>query len=574
MLRSRGIGAELLDAHLLGLSMQETLKKFVGAYCNTPLLGVHLVYLWEKTEEVFNLLSQLRRHNKKLHINLYGYYPTFAYREILQRFPFVDSVTLGEPEHPFLELAQALIGPTVAPTGASRVIARGEAPKSRQGGRQKTTLKLPLDPSQAGFASGEQSDPKGHCEGRSTSGGEAISYPLGSLLRSARNFGFASLAMTSQAICLDGQRGSPDLSHIKGIAFKKGEEIIANYRDEYVDPDSLPFPDRSLLPLYQEKGLATYLLGSRGCYRRCTFCYVSPFNGSWRGRSPENLFEELCDLYNKGVRYFYFADANFFGPGRAGKERAKRLADIILKEGLNIRFGMECRVNDLEKDSLSRLVAAGLREVFLGVESACNHTLKKFRKGTTQEVNSRAIALLRHFGIEPNLGFIMFEPQTTLEDVRANLEFLKDNKLLRSPAITAHLLSHKQTLFKGTSDYHKRREKRCRDRASALSNQNEYEAPYKFKDPKVQSFYEVVSLLCQNVLSTLTPEEANSCCTTPDKKGTLQKINNVLIETYEKILSVFEALKCQSNGEGYKEAKTLSTEALRTITLLYHEKRH
>ncbi|MEK7241372.1 MAG: radical SAM protein [Planctomycetota bacterium] len=502
LLRSKGIDVELMDAHLLGLSVQDTLKelmkKFVGAYCNTPLLGVHLVYLWEKTEEVFGLLSKIKSLNPRVHINLYGYYPTFAHREILQRFPFVDSVTLGEPEYPFLGLAQAIIHPN-PPSSSGR--ACSASPTAKQA--------LPLQ-----------------------------------------------------------------LQHIKGIAFRKGEEVVANYRDEDDEPDNLPFPDRSLLPLYQEKGLATYILGSRGCYGRCTFCYVSPFYGGWRGRSPQNIFEELKDLYENGVRYFYFADANFFGPGRAGRERARELADIILKEGINIRFGMECRANDLEEDSLSRLVEAGLREVFLGIESACDPTLKRFRKDTSQEVNRRAIGLLRRFGIEPNLGFIMFEPHTSLKDIRTNFEFLKDTRLLRSPAITAHLLSHKQTLFMGTADYHT-----CRDRASALSEETDrpkglslhwdgYETQYDFEDPGVKSFYEIVSRLCNEVLSILTPAlyqkgtgpgDAQSCCTPQPEKGHLLEINKILAETYDKILCLYE------DGNGNKEASNLVNEAVGAI---------
>ncbi|HHT9155137.1 MAG TPA: B12-binding domain-containing radical SAM protein [Candidatus Tripitaka sp. YC43] len=468
LLRSKGITVELLDANLLGLSMQETLKKLVGAYYNTPLLGVHLVYLWEKTEEVFGLLSKIKSHNPKTHINLYGYYPTFAHREILLRFPFVDSVTLGEPEYPFLELAQAL-GDSKETPDLSHI--KGLACKDS------------------------------HCE-RS----EAISQ--------WDCFGTTSLAMTTK-----------------------------------VEPDGLPFPDRSLLPLYQEKGLATYILGSRGCYGRCTFCYVSPFYGGWRGRSPQNIFEELKDLYENGVRYFYFADANFFGPGRAGRERARELADIILKGGINIRFGMECRANDLEEGPLSRLVEAGLREVFLGIESACDPTLKRFRKDTSQEVNRRAIELLRRFGIEPNLGFIMFEPHTSLKDIRTNFEFLKDTGLLRSPAITAHLLSHKQALFMGTLDYHKF--------GNCTRNHpfTGYEAQYDFEDLRVQSFYEIVCQLCHGVLSVLTPAlyqkgtgpgDAQACCTPLHEDDRLLELNKSLVNTYEEILCQYE------NGVGHR----------------------
>ncbi|MDI6761325.1 MAG: radical SAM protein, partial [Candidatus Brocadiaceae bacterium] len=446
-------------------------------------------------EEVFGLLSKIKSLNPGVHVNLYGYYPTFAHREILLHFPFVDSVTLGEPEYPFMELAQVI-------------------------------TQLPPTP-----------------------------YSL---------------------------------PPVKGLAFRNVEcgirnaEFCTPHSAPYTPPDSLPFPDRSLLPLYQEKGLATYILGSRGCYGRCTFCYVSPFYDGWRGRSPQNIFEELKDLYENGVRYFYFADANFFGPGRAGRERAKELADIILKAGLNIRFGMECRANDLEEDSLSRLVEAGLREVFLGIESACDHTLKRFRKDTSQEVNRRAIGLLRHFGIEPNLGFIMFEPYTSLKDIRTNFEFLKDTRLLRSPAITAHLLSHKQTLFMGTADYHT-----CRDRArpkdggfstSALPEETDrplglslhwggYEAHYDFEDPGVKSFYEVISQLCHGVLSILTPVDAQSCCTPQPERGHLLEINKILVETYNKILCLYETCseRSESNGRGNKEASILVNKAIGAI---------
>ncbi|MBI5125283.1 MAG: radical SAM protein [Planctomycetes bacterium] len=283
---------------------------------------------------------------------------------------------------------------------------------------------------------------------------------------------------------------------------------------------------------------------------------MSPFYGGWRGRSPQNIFEELKDLYENGVRYFYFADANFFGPGRAGKERAKELADIILRGGLNIRFGMECRANDLEEDPLSRLVEAGLREVFLGIESACDPTLKRFRKDTSQEVNRRAIGLLRHFGIEPNLGFIMFEPHTSLKDIRTNFEFLKDTGLLRSPAITAHLLSHKQTLFMGTADYNVYGVQRpCRWDSPLTQSMDSikigysftgYEAQYDFEDLRVKSFYEAASRLCNEVLSLLTSGDSQACCTPLHEDDRLLELNKSLVNTYEEILCQYE------NGVGHR----------------------
>lgn len=57
----------------------------------------------------------------------------------------------------------------------------------------------------------------------------------------------------------------------------------------------------------------------------------------WRGRSPENIVEEMDRIISKrGTREFYFTDPNFFGPRQRGQERALRLAYLL--KARNIRF--------------------------------------------------------------------------------------------------------------------------------------------------------------------------------------------------------------------------------------------
>ncbi|MDO8136346.1 MAG: hypothetical protein Q6354_01790, partial [Candidatus Brocadiales bacterium] len=104
LLKSEAIPVEILDAHLLGWSIDRTLEELSKR--SPKLLGVHTLYLWDNTQEVFGMFSKLKERGIKAHINLFGYYPTFAYQGILEQFPFIDSVTIGELEHTFLELAQ------------------------------------------------------------------------------------------------------------------------------------------------------------------------------------------------------------------------------------------------------------------------------------------------------------------------------------------------------------------------------------------------------------------------------------------------------------------------------------
>lgn len=457
-LKSNNYDIDIVDANLYGWSFNETIQELKKR--NFKLLGVHLVYLWENTASVFEMLMDFRRSVPDAHINLYGHFPTFAYKELLANYPFVDSVTIGEPETTFLELSDAVTN-------------------------NKNTSAL---------------------------------YTINGLALNSIN-----------------SKNEDDVSK-SNVTLNKPREPVLNL-------DNLPFPYRNDFELTKKKGVSTFILASRGCYGKCTFCYLDNFYGeesSWRGRSPENVFSEMYDIYeNLDESYFYFADANFFGPGKKGKERACELTNLIMDKGLNIKFGIECRTNDIEDKTIGVLVRAGLKDVFLGVESGSQRSLNKFRKFTTVEDNKKAINILRRYGIEPNYGFIMFEPDSTLADVRENYEFLKEMKMLNSPSITAHLLHHKQTVFKGTRDYEKN------IGAVGPDSVVMYERPCEFKDKAVEALSENINTFCLKILKDLSlnrnfkSEERDSCVYDEDDTFSKQK-NEQLIEHFEQTLCSYE----------------------------------
>ena len=321
-----------------------------------------------------------------------------------------------------------------------------------------------------------------------------------------------------------------------GIVQNKPRKPVSNL-------NNLPFPCRDDFDLKKKRGISTYILASRGCYGKCTFCYLDNFYGDesqWRGRSPENIFNEISDIYEKlGERYFYFADANFFGPGRKGKEHACELAGLFIDNGIKIEFGIECRVNDVEEKTIAALVKAGLKDVFLGVESGSQRSLTKFRKYTTVEDNKNAIIILRKYGIEPNYGFIMFEPDSTLADIRENFEFLKEMKMLNLPSITAHLLHHKQTIFKGTLDFEKI------NNGSKPVSEIMYECTYEFKDKSVKELSDDINTFCLQSLEDIfrnrdvKNKDFDSCVYNENDLFSKQ-INEELIEHFETTLSSFE----------------------------------
>lgn len=522
LLKAERVPAEILDANLMGWSMERTVGELSKR--SPQLLGVHTVYFWDKTREIFDMLSTFRKFCPHTHISLFGFYPTFSYNEILKRFPFIDSVIVGEPEYTFLELAKQILASTEHRSLESIDCVNGHLRESSSSlpndiGVRQTGLheKRPLQESQ--------------------------------ILSNLSDLG---------------------LSNVEGLAFAidstTGRKVIKNkLRPLFSNLDCLPFPDRSHLQQHKKHGIATYILGSRGCYARCTFCCINPFYGDgwpWRGRSAENIFEEIRALYDGlGVRYFYFADANFFGPGGEGKERALKLADLIISNGLRIKFGMECRANDIEERSLSRLVQAGLSEVFLGIESGCQHVLNQFKKGVSTEMNIRAVETLRRCGIEPSLGFIMFRPDSRLTDIRENFEFLKRLKLLRTPAVTAHILHHRQTFFRGTPEF----SYALNRPGTVLEPLTGYEALCTFDDPNVAAFYEVAASLCRSVLGMLRPEDAD-VCNISVSNGRLGAINDAVVTAYGRLLSMFE-----DGGvvRGASLARRICDESLRHVCSMY-----
>ena len=238
------------------------------------------------------------------------------------------------------------------------------------------------------------------------------------------------------------------------------------------------------------------VLASRGCYNRCSFCLVPALAGrGWRGRSVDSVAAEVADLVERGKRDFYFVDPNFIGPGRRGRARARELARALA--GLKIGFGMETRAGDLDQDLVEELAAAGLQGLLLGLESAHPAALERMGKNTPPPVNLAAIRAVRAAGLEPEVGFLMFDPQGALEEVEANFAFLQEAGLLDRLSRTANLLSHQQIALLGTPLYARAAAQGRLSPRGVLG----FEGVISFRDRRVAWLAGPVRALCLEVLA-------------------------------------------------------------------------
>jgi radical SAM superfamily enzyme YgiQ (UPF0313 family) len=226
------------------------------------------------------------------------------------------------------------------------------------------------------------------------------------------------------------ERGAP-LNEVKGITFREKNEIIdAEPRPFIKNIDDIPFPSRDLLPmpLYKFNGVKyTTMLTSRGCPFKCSFCSSSRlFGGYWRGRSPENVLEEMKIVYEEyGIRNIEFMDDTF----TLNQERAERICDGIIKQGWDISWGASSRVDTLSKKLVEKMKKAGCWIIFLGIESGSQKILDAIGKGITLEQAKEAVKILKDAGIQVLGSFIIGFLQDTKETIKETIKFAKSLNL-------------------------------------------------------------------------------------------------------------------------------------------------
>lgn len=105
-LREKGMSVQIVDTKLEGWSPRRAVEEI--SKIPAKVIGVTLPFQIYAVE-VLNFISALRKKTDA-HISVGGIFPTFAYREILEKYHCIDSVVLGEGEITFYELVKAIFG--------------------------------------------------------------------------------------------------------------------------------------------------------------------------------------------------------------------------------------------------------------------------------------------------------------------------------------------------------------------------------------------------------------------------------------------------------------------------------
>jgi len=242
-----------------------------------------------------------------------------------------------------------------------------------------------------------------------------------------------------------GHAAFPEIRHfVLGEAEDVMEALVADLRRGTLRPfyRSARFPDvrRTPVPRWDLVNLGDYVTMpvqfSRGCPFDCEFCDIVVMNGRVpRTKDPAQVIAELEALRTRGWRDMVFiVDDNFIG----NRKRTRALLEAIIEwrrsTGTGIGFLTEASVNLADdKALLERMVEAGFKKVFVGIETPVPEALAECNKRQNVKRDLAAtVRTLQAAGLEVMGGFIVGFDSDTRDIFRRQFEFIQ-----RSGVVTA-----------------------------------------------------------------------------------------------------------------------------------------
>jgi len=218
------------------------------------------------------------------------------------------------------------------------------------------------------------------------------------------------------------------LGSVPGLALPIAPGVVeyTARRSKVFDLDSQPVPNRTFNPQHRKYYYCEYwqpaaiMRASMGCQNRCNFCALWDLtDGQHLTHSAKRVVD---DIENIPEKYIFFIDDNFIPRGHEARVEAIRLE--IIRRNIKKEFYFSTR-SDFVVESphiLERWPEAGLKRVFFGIESWDNDRLRALNKGSSVDLNHKAIEICHANGIDVTGCFIIL-PDFTRDDFNRLVDY-------------------------------------------------------------------------------------------------------------------------------------------------------
>ncbi len=225
------------------------------------------------------------------------------------------------------------------------------------------------------------------------------------------------------------------LHEVHGLALRTGEGVHLTPPAPRPELASIPLPDRRGEPARVLGHGVAPLVGSRGCYARCSYCCIAAWHEQaapgrrYRLRDVAEVVDEMVSMRRqRGVDIFVFHDDNFFLPRPTGSlERIHALADALESRGIGpFASAVKARPPDLVPEVLDALRdRLHCVRTYVGIETDSDQGLVTLGRRASSAHNHEAIAGLRQRGMNACFNLLIFDPDTSMADLERNVSFME-----------------------------------------------------------------------------------------------------------------------------------------------------
>jgi radical SAM superfamily enzyme YgiQ (UPF0313 family) len=203
--------------------------------------------------------------------------------------------------------------------------------------------------------------------------------------------------------------------------------------DEFPDITRTPVPLWGLLNM--SKYVSMTLQYSRGCPFQCEFCDITNLYGrKVRTKHRDQLIDELDSLYKTGWRGgVFFVDDNFIGNSKKLKQEIlPAIIHWMEKKRFPFSFGTEASINlSDDRDLMEMMVRAGFSNVFVGIETPNEESLKECAKIQNRNRNMvDCVRRIQHVGLEIRGGFIVGFDNDSPSVFEKQIQLIKESRIV------------------------------------------------------------------------------------------------------------------------------------------------